>query len=71
MDTQRIPLIRGRWRNHRRMDASGACRRRDFRSLGIAEVEVRKLSDVTNALGNLYRCHLTLGDGQASIPHQS
>ena len=34
----------------------------------ISTVEVRKLSDVTNALGNLYRCHLTLRDGQAADP---
>ena len=32
----------------------------------ISAVEVRQLSDVTNALGNLYRCHLTLRDGQAA-----
>ena len=34
----------------------------------VASLEVEKLTDVTNALGNLYRCRLTAGDGQAANP---
>ena len=34
----------------------------------VAAVEVEKLSDVTNALGNLYRCRLIAGDGRAAEP---
>lgn len=68
MDTQQIPLITDadgitvEWMR-RAMLAGGAAAAPE-----IAAVEVRKLSDVTNALGNLYRCHLTLRDGQAADP---
>lgn len=34
----------------------------------IAAVEVERLSDVVNALGNLYRCRLTVKDGGAADP---
>ncbi len=34
----------------------------------IAAVEVEKLSDVTNALGNLYRCRLIAQNGEAAGP---
>ncbi len=34
----------------------------------ITEVEVEQLSDVTNALGNLYRCRLVARDGEAVDP---
>ncbi len=34
----------------------------------IAAVEVQQLSDVANALGNLYRCRLIDGDGTAAEP---
>ena len=68
MDTQRIPLIReageitAEWMRQA-LVAGGTSAAPE-----IAAVEVRKLSDVTNALGNLYRCHLTLRDGQAADP---
>lgn len=68
MDTQRIPLIRdagditAEWMRQALL-AGGA-----WGAPEVSEVEVRKLSDVTNALGNLYRCHLTLRDGQAAGP---
>ena len=68
MDSQRIPLIRdageitAEWM--RRALMAGGVRG----APEISTVEVQKLSDVTNALGNLYRCHLTLGDGQAANP---
>lgn len=68
MDTQRIPLIRdageitAEWMRQALL-AGGASAAPD-----ISAVEVRKLSEVTNALGNLYRCHLTLRDGQAADP---
>ena len=34
----------------------------------VAALEVEELTDVANALGNLYRCRLTAGDGQAANP---
>ncbi len=34
----------------------------------ITAVDVQQLSDVTNALGNLYRCRLIGGDGQPADP---
>ena len=34
----------------------------------IAAVEVERLSDVTNALGNLYRCRLTVKNSEAAGP---
>ena len=68
MDSQRIPLIRdageitAEW--IRRALMAGGVRG----APEISTVGVQKLSDVTNALGNLYRCHLTLRDGQAADP---
>ena len=68
MDRQRIPLIRDagditvEWMRQA-LAAGGTSAASE-----IAEVEVEKLGEVTNALGNLYRCHLTLGDGQAADP---
>ena len=37
-------------------------------SPGIASLEVEKLSEVTNALGNLFRCRLTAAGGAAADP---
>lgn len=34
----------------------------------VAAVEVERLSEVANALGNLYRCRLTAGNGKAANP---
>lgn len=34
----------------------------------IAALEIEKLSDVTNALGNLFRCRLSARDGAAAYP---
>ena len=68
MDTQRIPMISDAceitagWMRQALL-AGGAAAAPE-----ISAVAVRKLSDVTNALGNLYRCRLTLKDGQAADP---
>ena len=68
MDRQHIPLISdadeitAEWM--RQALAAGGT----YAAPEIAALEVRKLSDVTNALGNLYRCRLTMGDGQAADP---
>ena len=34
----------------------------------ITAVEVERLSDVANALGNLYRCRIVVGDGETADP---
>ena len=67
-DTQRVPLIRdageitSEWMRQALL-AGGASAAPE-----ISAVKVRKLSGVANALGNLYRCHLTLRDGRAADP---
>lgn len=68
MDKQRIPMIRDAceitagWMTQALLAGGVAA------TPEVSAVEVRKLSDVTNALGNLYRCHLTLSDGQPGSP---
>lgn len=68
MDRQAVPLIReageitAEWMREA-LAAGGAAAAAE-----IAAVEVERLSEVTNALGNLYRCRLTAGDGGAADP---
>ena len=68
MEGQRIPLIRDagditvEWM--RQALAAG----RNSAAPEIAGVEVGRLSDVTNALGNLYRCRIIAQDGEAANP---
>ena len=68
MDRQRIPLIRdageitAEWLRQA-LAAGGAAEASE-----ITEVEVEQLSDVTNALGNLYRCRLIARGGEAADP---
>ncbi len=68
MDCQPIPLITdaegitAEWM--RRVLASGEA----SAAMEIARVEVGRLSDVTNALGNLYRCRLIAPDGGPASP---
>ena len=68
MDTQRIPLITDsggitvEWM--RQALAAG----QSTAAKDVAAIEVERLSDVTNALGNLYRCRLIGGDGQPADP---
>ena len=68
MDRQQIPLIRdageitAEWMQQA-LTAGGAAV-----ASKITEVEVEQLSDVTNALGNLYRCRLIARNGEAIDP---
>ena len=68
MDTQRIPLIgdageiTAEWMRQA-LAAGGTSVPSE-----IAEVEVQKLSEVTNALGNLYRCRMIVSDGGEANP---
>ena len=68
MDPNPVPLIRGyeqitaQWMQQA-LAAGGA-----YAGPDIAAIEVERLSDVVNALGNLYRCRLIAGDGQATNP---
>ena len=68
MDRQRIPLIgdageiTAEWLRQA-LTGGGAAAASE-----ITEVEVEQLSDVTNALGNLYRCRLIARDGEAIDP---
>ena len=68
MESQQVPLIKdaaeitAEW-IRRALTAGGASDASE-----IAEVEVEKLSDVTNALGNLYRCRMIARNGGAANP---
>ena len=68
MDRQQIPLISdggeitAEWMRQA-LAAGGASAAPE-----IAAVEVEQLSDVTNALGNLYRCRLITQNGEAASP---
>ena len=68
MDRQQIPLISDggeitvAWMRQA-LAAGGASAAPE-----IAAVEVEQLSDVTNALGNLYRCRLITRNGEAASP---
>ena len=68
MERQRIPLIRdtgeitAEWMR-RALAAGGASAASE-----IAEVEFEQLSNVTNALGNLYRCRISARDSEAAYP---
>ena len=68
MGRQRIPLIRGadgitaEWMRQA-LTAGG-----NSSAWEIAGVAVERLSDVTNALGNLYRCRMIARDGEAANP---
>ena len=68
MDTQRIPLIRDSGEITVDWIRQALAAGQSTATQDIAAIEVGRLSDVTNALGNLYRCRLIGGDGQAADP---
>ncbi|MDE0142861.1 MAG: phosphotransferase [Caldilineaceae bacterium] len=73
MDRQAVRLIReageitAEWMRAA-LTAGGALAGGAAAAAEVAGVEVEQLSEVRNALGNLYRCRLTAGDGGAAEP---
>ena len=68
MDSQRVPLIRDAGEINTEWMQQALAAGGTSPVPEIAALEVEALSDVTNALGNLYRCRLIDKDGGAASP---
>ena len=68
MDTQRIPLISESGEITVEWMRQALAAGQSTAAKDVASIRVEQLSDVTNALGNLYRCRLIAGDGRAADP---